>query len=210
MSPMPTVAALDAEWEVLCQGTFPTGPYAGVSAAEVVASIRDDPDSVLLALVGLAQDGDQLAGSCVVQALLGKLVRLAVADRRLTIDDLVPALWIRIGTYPCDRRPAKVAANLVLDARKDVLAEQRGLRVVPPIGRPKESPSAAEVLDAAFELGLIDRRSREILGTVFSDGLGSAAAAARHATTATAIRWRCSRDVRKMARRSAELWQAAA
>ncbi len=210
MAPQPTVVTLNTEWEETRLQRFAADPFADELAADVLAGIRSDPDGVLLSLVRLAQGGDALAGRTVVQALLGKLVRMAVADRRVTVDDLLAALWVRLAAYPCERRPTKVAANLVLDARKDVLADQRGLRPVPTPEPAGDAPTAEAVLDAAVELGLIDQRSRQILGSVYADGLGSAAAAARHQTTATAVRWRCSRDVRRLAARAEDLWPGAA
>ncbi len=210
MPAMPTVVTLNAEWEVTRHESFSASPFAGRTAGEVWSEVRGAPDATLLVLLTMAQAGEQLAGRTIVQALLGKLIRLAVLDQRVALDDLLACLWVRIATYPITRRPTSVAANLVLDARKDVLAEQRALRAVP--GCPATDPdlSAVEVLDAAVSLGLIDQRSREILISVYGDGLGSAAAAGRHGTTATAIRWRCSRDVRRLATRSKDLWTAAA
>ncbi len=200
------VTTLTAEWRSTGLERYDTGPYEGRTADDVLAAIPNDPDGVLLALIRTAQAGSPLAGRTVLQALLGKLVRMAAADARLSVADLVGALWIRIANYPVARRPGKVAANLVLDSRKDVLAEQRGLRLVehPETGEPPVA-TAGTVLDAAVELGVIDLRSRAILGSVYGDGLSSAAAAERHGTTATAIRWRCSRDVRRLAARRLDL-----
>ena len=75
---------------------------------------------------------------------------------------------------------------------------------------PASGPGPAAVLDAALGLGLIDATSRAILGSVYAEGLTSAQAAGRHGTTATAVRWRCSRDVRRLAARSLDLWLVAA
>ena len=210
MPAMSTLTSLNDEWLHTGRREFASGPWAGRSAGDVLGLVRAEPDRVLLGLLALARDGDRLAGRTVVQALLGKLVTMAVADRRLAFDDLLAALWVRLATYPIERRPAKVAANLVLDARKDVLAEQRGLRAITSHVPSPSGPGAAAVLDAALGLGLIDATSRAILGSVYADGLTSAQAAGRHGTTATAVRWRCSRDVRRLAARSLDLWLVAA
>jgi len=89
-------------------------------------------DAVLLALLELAQGGDQLAGRTVLQAMLGKAVRVAngVADRpdmhgdrEEAVSVAVAALWQVIATYPVLARPSRVAANLALDT---VALVQRG------------------------------------------------------------------------------------
>ena len=153
MPAMPTLTSLNDEWLHTGLREFASGPWAGRSAGDVLGLVRAEPDRVLLGLLALARDGDRLAGRTVVQALLGKLVTMAVADRRLPFDDLLAALWVRLATYPIERRPAKVAANLVLDARKDVLAEQRGLRAITSHVPSPSGPGAAAVLDAALAAG---------------------------------------------------------
>ena len=89
-------------------------------------------DAVLLALLELAQSGEQLAGRTVLQAMLGKAVRVgnAVAgrpdmhgDREEAVSVAVAALWQVIATYPVIARPSRVAANLALDT---VALVQRG------------------------------------------------------------------------------------
>ena len=89
-------------------------------------------DAVLLALLELAQGGDQLAGRTVLQAMLGKAVRVgnAVAgrpdmhgDREEAVSVAVAALWQVIATYPLLARPSRIAANLALDT---VALVQRG------------------------------------------------------------------------------------
>jgi hypothetical protein len=89
-------------------------------------------DAVLLALVERAQAGDALAGRTVLQAMLGKAVRVAgtVArrddvrgDREEALARAVAALWQAIATYPVARRPTRVSANLALDT---VALAQRG------------------------------------------------------------------------------------
>lgn len=201
-----TVNRLNLEWESVAESRFPSGRFADRTAAEVLRLIPCQPDEVLLDLVRQARAGCRLAARVVVQTLLGKLVTMAVADRRLSIDELLAAVWVRMADYPVDRRPRSIVANLVLDARKDVLAEQRGLRSVPLPESRDESATAHAVLEAATSLGLIDTTSRAILATVYDEGLPSVDAARRHGTTSTAVRWRCSRDVRRLASHAHEIW----
>lgn len=82
-----------------------------------------EKDEILLALVRLAQDGNQLAGRTVLQALLPKLSRIASRTspsststwaedhRHITIAEF----WQVLSEYPVERRPRRVAANLSLD-----------------------------------------------------------------------------------------------
>ncbi len=85
------------------------------------ASVRD---AALLALLELAQEGDALAGRTVLQAMLGKAVRIAAmvsdrpdmgGDREESLSAAVTALWQVIATYPVAARPSRVAANLAMD-----------------------------------------------------------------------------------------------
>jgi hypothetical protein len=89
-------------------------------------------DEVLLALLELSRDGDQLAGRTVLQAMLGKAVRVAACavnrpdvrgDQEEALACAVSSLWLVIATYPIARRRSRVAANLALDT---VALVQRG------------------------------------------------------------------------------------
>jgi hypothetical protein len=82
-------------------------------------------DPVLLALATLAAD-DDLAARVLLQLLLPGTVSLASRVRWRYGADApaasVAAVWERIRTYPIDRRPHAVAANILLDARKRLVA----------------------------------------------------------------------------------------
>ena len=121
-------AQLNAEWDDLRE-ELTTWRDQPIQLAAVLESIRFNPDAVLTELVEASQAGHQLAGRLIVQALLPKLILFSRAFPHPSVDDLVAALWIRIARYPLARRPRALAANLVLDARKDVVAEQRVVTV---------------------------------------------------------------------------------
>jgi hypothetical protein len=66
---------------------------------------------------------DAVAAQCVLLAMTPGLVRLAARTQPdPTRDDsdaeLIALSWERIVTYPCDRRPCRVAANILADTRK--------------------------------------------------------------------------------------------
>jgi len=194
--PTALVASLNAEWATL-RDRAPDWPCPhGATLAAVLAAVRAAPDPVLADLIAACQAGSALAGRTVVQAFLGKLILLAAGDRRIRADDAVAALWLRVARYPLDRRPRGLAVNLVLDTRKDVLAEQRDLALVP---RPPEpGVTAGAVLDEARDLRLAPPANLAVAASVYADGLSGARAADRHQLTPTAVRWRCHDTVRRL------------
>jgi DNA-directed RNA polymerase specialized sigma24 family protein len=105
-------------------------PFA--TSRQLVRSLHDhdaDPrgkDAVLAGLLRLG-NGDPAARRLVLQALLPGLKTAAAAtvlDQR-DRDDLVQLLlgcaWERICAYPLERRPARIAANLLRDTRSEAL-----------------------------------------------------------------------------------------
>lgn len=82
-----------------------------------------EKDELLLALVRLAQDGHQLAGRTVLQALLPKLSRIASRTSQSSTGTwaedhkhiTIAEFWQVLAEYPVERRPRRVAANLGLD-----------------------------------------------------------------------------------------------
>lgn len=81
----------------------------------------DDADAYLLALVKLAAT-DALAAQIVLQRILPPI--LGIARRRgkqepggsdAAVSDLLTQAWFVITAYPAERRPRKVAANIVRD-----------------------------------------------------------------------------------------------
>jgi len=90
-------------------------------------------NELLLALLRLFQSGQQLAGSTLLQALLPKLARIAmsaVPDSRNPRDTeesrlfTIAEFWDVASTYPVDRRPERVAANLALDTLNRVTRQR--------------------------------------------------------------------------------------
>lgn len=186
----------EADWE-LYAGAWLAEPLA-VSAAEALRRAAEEGDGWLGRLVEALHGGDELAGRVVVQHLLPRLAAMARRDSRLDVDELVGALWLRLVAYPLDRRPSSIASNLVLDARKDVLAERRPLPVTPP-SEPRRHGVAARVLADAVSIGVIDARMGEVMSSVYVWGLSGDAAARRHGVTPTTVRWRCSAGMKRLA-----------
>ena len=150
------VEALELEWTTLLPSlnarlrewaarepvlaAFPTAPVL----LRALRSRRDFAleDAILLALLRWARL-NRLAGRLVVQALLPGL---KLAARRILFEAgerdelwslLLANLWQRIASYPLERRPRRVAANLLLDTTHATLTE---------LARARHSTEATEPL----------------------------------------------------------------
>lgn len=225
--------ALNDEWErVLCQQSVPARWRIGSAElvgcrtyADVLAAVCIQPDPVLGALLRLRAGGELVPGRVVLQAMLGKLIRMAAHDPDAGLDDYVSAMWLRISLYPLADRPVRIAANLALDTLKTVRrasGAQPAFEVTPfppsafvdslmePAAEPPEDdPDAARVLLTAARLGLIDDDTTAVLRTVYAEGLTGASAAVRHGKSAGAIRVQCHKAVRRLAEHRALLLEAA-
>jgi len=192
-----TSARFDTDWEQLADATL--APPLSVTAGEALRRAHQEGDPWLARLIAAAQGGDELAGRCVVQAVLGRIVAMTRRDSRLSVDELAGALWLRILAYPLDRRPRAIVSNLVLDARKDVVAERRPLPVSQPT-EPRRHAVAVNMLVEAVRIGVIAAPIAEVMSSVYVLGLSGEAAARRHGVTQTTVRWRCSAGMRRLAR----------
>lgn len=152
---MPLVG-LQREWEVLARGQLRlelrtwAAQEAGLARFEspdrLIGFLWDrraaseEKDRVLLALLRLARR-ESLASRIVLQAMLPGLKTLAAAmlkrhpehgDPALEREGLWQVLFVemleRIKTYPLERRPGSVAANLILDVKHAVLVEAQRAR----------------------------------------------------------------------------------
>ena len=158
---------LDREWRQLCDDRRAARHLRDVCALGDAASLGDlerhvrsagaeDADRVLLALVTRAvrDDGD-LAARVLLQLLLPGTRNLArrwwaLGDHDERAAAAVAAVYRRIRTYPLERRPGRIAANVLLDAARELR------RAVPRVvATPTPEPlGAAEVPadNAAVEL----------------------------------------------------------
>jgi hypothetical protein len=150
---------LDVEWERLASAASSRRALAHWSGLEpalsgwsdleqvrATAHDRTDPeraDRILAALVRLAAlDGhaDPLATRVLLQLLIPGAVRLAgsltamLGDRRSAEAAVFGELAIGIRTYPWRRRPARVAANLLLDCRQRLTRRHQRTRPEVPAG----------------------------------------------------------------------------
>ncbi len=231
-----TVARLNAEWCTMCDDAS-TAVVVGTWAAQhdalaectslvdiegaVTGAAPADADRILLTLLGLCHDGDALAGRVVLQLMLGKAVRIAAAhaarDSRENLEHAaVTALWTVIATYPTTRRPAKVAANIAMDAVHAVSVELAHRRTESPTepgvlsevcSAPSASSSAPadleliELLAWAVDQGVVTTADATLIVDIYAPAPGEpggATAAVRHEMSWPAARQRASRAVRKI------------
>jgi hypothetical protein len=192
------VANLDRDWRRLARGVLPERLRAWARDEPTLAAFPEPPrliaflrsdapaaskDELLRSLVRLARD-EPLAARIVLEALAPGLTRLAervIFDER-DRDELWALIlghaWRQIRSYPLERRPSKIAANLILETRRAALAEftrdRRSRRELPPrpLGECVAEPASADVdrlLARAVAAGAISADEAELILTTRID-----------------------------------------
>lgn len=133
---------LDQEWERMAESLYGRRAVRGWGASEplfdgvrslgaLVERINErgraeESDAIILVLLRHAEK-DDLAARTVLQAMMPAIKNLTSKfstcgawSSEETAAVVVAAMWERIRTYPIERRPRKVAANLALDTRQRV------------------------------------------------------------------------------------------
>lgn len=152
------LVALEREWVALARGRLRLELRAWAAREASLARFESpdrligflwdkrvapvEKDRVLLALLRLARH-ESSAGRVIMRAMLPGLKTVAAAMLKrhpehggpaLEREELWQVLFVemleRIKTYPLERRPARVAANLILDVKHGVLAEAQRARAV--------------------------------------------------------------------------------
>ena len=198
----PVVDALNRDWSVLAdrhRGLVARWAlrYEAfidcVSLDDVLFAVQLRPDAVLRALLTEVSNGDELAGRVVLQAMIGRMVRMAIRDPKASIDEYISALWCQIQNYPLASRPDRVAANLSMDTFKSLRREQRGCFTTRSCsGRrrcswmnsarepgatwnldgteAKDDVSARDILQAGCRHHLIDAETQILLESIYLEG----------------------------------------
>ena len=124
------------DWEQFCSAQ-PVAIAAELQALLASTQGNDDEADRHLANVVERAATDKTMARLVLQRVMPGL--LSVAKRRANLapgtfteilHDLVANAWIAVCTYPLDRRPRKVAANLVRDIEYNTFTQQARLRRV--------------------------------------------------------------------------------
>ena len=168
----------------------------------------------------------RFAARIALQRVVPGLVR--AADRRTSaqherrqrvFDDLVANAWLVIRCYPLERRPAKIAVNVLRDAEYLTCVRPARLRSaterpvaispesrrLPPCGldgRPEDRPDAPAELAEVFALATaagVDRRDVAMLGSVVLGGRSTGEVAERFAVTTRTVRYRRARTTAALA-----------
>ena len=212
---------LDRDWFALCRRRDTATALAEACAAAGVASpsglssaVRqatpEAADAVLVILARQSNDGSQIAARALLQLLLPGTCRLAAkwwalgtAEERAAA--AVAAVYDRIRRYPIERRPAKIAANVLLDANQDLARiarraateQQRSVPVEPGRlrgGRPLDQPSPAEelhdVVAEAVAAGTLTPASGALVVATRIGGQDLGSIAASTGTPLRTLQWR--------------------
>ena len=137
-----TFETLDRQWAVLARSRdaaqalerWSTDPELGAADLDelmerIWAAPKRDADLALAALARRAPT-DEIAARTLLHALrpglryLGRRFALGSSDDQVDHEILALA-WERIRTYPAERRPRQIAANVILDVRKRYLRQHR-------------------------------------------------------------------------------------
>jgi hypothetical protein len=142
-----------------------------------------EADRVLLALVARAVEGDALAARVLLQLLLPGTRSLArrwwaLGDQHERAAAAVLAVFHRIRTYPLARRPGRVAANILMDAARELRRSVPRVAQVPcpdplvlrppgPRGEDRLGPDPAvelaELLHDAVRDGIVDAEDAKLI-----------------------------------------------
>lgn len=187
-----TVDRLNAEWRHLSTSPESTQHLhrwtnrcpeltEATDMTSVLTSISESPDPVLSFLIRVGQDlGDELALRTVVQSMLRGLLNRCGGPAEYT--DAVSHLWETVRTYPLDRRPRSIAANVLLDTVKRTrrqLSETNSVDSDLTVGHYEFDPAsrfggiewtAGRLLRAAVELQLLPACAMELLQAITRAG----------------------------------------
>jgi hypothetical protein len=149
-----------AQWRHAEPVLAPYDDLDDLLAATGYALPQPDADRVLAAVVRRAAE-DDLAATLVLHRLLPGLLRIAVrrgATGRWRVaplfDELTAAGWIVVRTYPIERRPAKIAVNLLRDAEYEVCVRPFRLKAA------AETPSGTFLDDHPVDALVADATGR--------------------------------------------------
>lgn len=140
---------------------YPDGELLRLAVHDRLQVTYDDRDDILLALVvQAAADGgdDPLAARVLLQLLMPGVIALQRRLSGLILDpeerdaQVMCAVMETIRGYPWRRRPAKVAANILLDTHMRVRRQRRRTVVEVPVDAVEDHPAAADEDSGRVEL----------------------------------------------------------
>jgi hypothetical protein len=167
-------------------------------------------DAVLIHLAHRATAGSEVANRAILQLLVSGTCRLAAKWRVLGTREecaaaAVAAVFSRIRRYPLERRPRKIAANILMDANQDlarmareVLAERDRIAALEPsllAARPEVAHATSadelrELIDDAIADGRVPRHWAELIVATHIEGADLPTIARRTGTPVRTLQWR--------------------
>lgn len=218
---MPTdpVIQLEREWQLISRGEIARRlpvwaekepALAAFPNPELLIRVLDKPglwnehDAVLGALLAQARS-EPLAGRVVLKTILPGLKRIAERtildpdDRHELWQHLLISAWETIRTYPLERRPSRIAANLLLDTRRKALDRfvYESARLADPLDEQAEEvedlraeADVEEPLVRAIAAGVLTDDDAELILRTRVDGVSLAVLAAETGTAYDAMRLR--------------------
>jgi hypothetical protein len=130
-----------------------------------------------------------------------------VRDRDELWSALLACAWERIRTYPVERRPRRVAANVLLDSLRGTLAALSSARPDPAL-RVGSLPHSVEavpapagvdaLLDAAVRAGAVSRDEAELVLATRVDDVPLSALARSHGVSFDTLKHRRGRAERRL------------
>ena len=160
---------IPAEWKLIAPGIQDMTVLEDLIAAMDQSGPYADDDTIWLAMITRAQDGDDLAGHLLLRALRRRCHRLRRTETWRGLDEPLAtaqaAAWIAIATYPLTRRTS-VRSNLFMEALHHMphgdpvrsLRHEQGRELL------FDSPAAAdEVLLWALDSKIITREEGALL-----------------------------------------------
>jgi DNA-directed RNA polymerase specialized sigma24 family protein len=184
-----------------------------------------DADHLLAVLIELGRH-DELAARVVLQRVIPGLINAAVrrtsgrpGERQQLFDDLVASAWLVIRAFPIERRPAKIAVNVLRDAEyvtcvrphrlrsagelpDDFAGAERRLAPSGLDGRPRDHRPPATELARVLRLGAasgVCRRDLAMLAAASLEGWPAAEVAAHFEVTTRTVRNRRARTAAALA-----------
>jgi DNA-directed RNA polymerase specialized sigma24 family protein len=219
---------LDREWQALAGGALAARVRVWALEEPVLAAFASpaalirflhsrergtDKDAVLRALLARART-DPLAARVVLQALrpglkgLAKRIFLDADDVEALWQLLLASAWERIRTYPLERRPHRIAANLLLDTMRATLTElarERSRRgeipagpVVPHAAAATPAPDVETLLERAVAAGAISADEAELILRTRIDEKPLASVAREFGVSYNVLRVRLQRAERRL------------
>lgn len=212
---------LDREWIALIRRPSTANELADACALagaarpdQLVAAMRraapEAADPVMAHLARQARDGSDIAARALLQLLLPGTCRLAARWWALGSSEeraaaAVAAVYARIRRYPLDRRPRKIAANILLDANQDLarlarraVADRQSVTPLEPrllrgrLDEPEPTPSEElrDVIDDAVAAGRVPSQWAALIVATHIEGDDLPSIARRTGTPVRTLQWR--------------------